>query len=113
MSKETEVKPPFADDLELRKFLCIHAREWRGLSSYWQFYQALIAAAPQSSQWISVEKDLPPPNKQVIVCRVGKTTDGPFFAVRKNREHRPWQFLDGDTCYVNITHWMPLPLPPQ
>ncbi len=61
------------------------------------------------SEWISVETELPPPNKQVIVCRVGKTTDGPFFAIRKNREQRPWQYLDGDTCYTNITHWMPLP----
>jgi hypothetical protein len=65
------------------------------------------------SEWISVETELPPPNKQVIVCRVGKTTDGPFFAIRKNRDVRPWQYLDGDTCYVNITHWMPLPAPPQ
>lgn len=65
------------------------------------------------SEWISVEKDLPPPNAKVIVCRAGVTTDGPFFAYRKNRTVSPWLYLDGERCDVKVTHWMPMPALPQ
>lgn len=65
------------------------------------------------SQWISVEEHMPPPNKQVVVCRVGKTTHPPFFAIHVNRELKPWEYLDGDTCHVRITHWLPIPKLPS
>ncbi|WP_366998113.1 DUF551 domain-containing protein [Pseudomonas aeruginosa] len=64
--------------------------------------------------WMRVEDRMPTPNKTVLAYRKGKKcSHGPFFAVAKNREHHPWQYLDGSTCYMNITHWMPLPEPPQ
>lgn len=61
------------------------------------------------SEWIAVVDELPRPNLKVLVCRVGKTSYQPFFAIRKNRPHRPWDYLDGDSCHVSITHWMPVP----
>ncbi len=61
------------------------------------------------SKWISVDKDLPLPNKRVLVCRVGKTSYQPFFAMRKNRPYEPWVYPNEDRCDIRITHWMPVP----
>lgn len=66
--------------------------------------------SPPVSAWIFVADELPPPNKQILVY--GKRSKV-FFALRKNRTLNPWEYLDGDTCHEKITHWMPLPLPPQ
>lgn len=65
------------------------------------------------SEWISITDSLPAPNKTVLVCRVGKTRHQPFFAVRKNRELKPWEYIDGDTCHTRITHWLPIPDMPK
>ena len=61
------------------------------------------------SQWISVKDRLPEPNIKVMVH---SKRCPHFFAIRKNRQHAPWEFLDGDTCHEKITHWMPLPASP-
>ncbi|EPV8688296.1 DUF551 domain-containing protein [Pseudomonas aeruginosa] len=66
------------------------------------------------SEWIKVEDRMPTPNQTVLAYRKGKkASHGPFFVVAKNREIHPWEYLDGDTCRMNVTHWMPLPAPPQ
>jgi hypothetical protein len=62
------------------------------------------------SEWIKCSERMPEPNMKILAhskrCKH-------FFAVRKNRVRLPWEFVDGDTCYEKITHWMPLPEPPQ
>lgn len=65
------------------------------------------------SDWIKVGESLPKPNVRVLVCRVGKTSYEPFFAVRKNRELNPWEWPDGDTCHRSITHWCYIPEMPK
>ncbi|MDG9785311.1 DUF551 domain-containing protein [Metapseudomonas otitidis] len=66
------------------------------------------------SQWIKCSERMPKPNQEVLVYRKGnRASHGPFFAKAKNREMHPWEYLDGDTCYMAITHWMPLPEPPE
>ena len=62
------------------------------------------------SEWISVEKSMPNANIQVLAY---SKYIGVFFAFRKNRELHPWLYLDGDTCYSKVTHWMQLPEPPK
>ncbi|WP_223553394.1 DUF551 domain-containing protein [Pseudomonas sp. BF-R-01] len=65
------------------------------------------------SCWISIEESLPVPNKKVLVCRVGKTSYPPFMAIRRNRDQKPWEYIDGDTCHTRITHWFPIPDMPK
>lgn len=62
------------------------------------------------SQWIKCSERMPKPNKQVLAysARIGV-----FFALGKNRPIFPWEYLDGDTCRVKVTHWMPLPEAPK
>jgi hypothetical protein len=60
-------------------------------------------------EWVNVDESLPIANKRVLVCRIGKTSYQPFFAVRKNRDVHPWEWPDGDTCHRSITHWCYLP----
>ena len=69
--------------------------------------------------WIAVTEHMPVPNQEILACRVGKTCHRPFFAIHtffaihKNRKTNPWEYLDGETCYVRVTHWMAIPdLPP-
>lgn len=68
------------------------------------------------AEWIKCSERLPEPNIEVLAyvkAKTAKSTFGPFFAIRKNRELHPWQYLDGDTCFSKVTHWMPLPEPPK
>lgn len=65
------------------------------------------------SEWIRVEDSLPAPNKAVLVYRVGKTSYSPFMAIRKDRDQKPWEYTDGDTCHTRITHWFRIPDTPK
>jgi len=62
------------------------------------------------SEWISVKERMPEPNKKIIAH---SARCAHFWAIRKNRENNPWEFLDGNTCHEKITHWQPLPPPPE
>lgn len=65
------------------------------------------------SEWVSVEERLPRPNLKVLACRVGKVGHSAFFAVRRESARTPWEFVDGDTCNIRITHWMSIPALPE
>jgi len=60
--------------------------------------------------WISVEERLPEDNLTVLVCCTNQyIKKGKIFCSGVAKTHK------GDwvgTGYSNITHWMPLPLPP-
>lgn len=60
--------------------------------------------------WTPITVEKPKPNIKIMACRVGKKTNTQtFFVVYKNRTIHPWEYLDGATCYTNITHWMYIP----
>ncbi|WP_223466196.1 hypothetical protein [Pseudomonas sp. GL-RE-26] len=62
---------------------------------------------------ISVEDGLLVLTKTVLACRIGKTGYPPFMAIRKDRDQKPWEYIDGDTCHTRITHWFPIPDMPK
>lgn len=62
------------------------------------------------SEWIKCSERMPAPNQTVLTHKKGY---GHLFVVHKNNPIRPWEWIDGDTCHMKITHWMPLPPPPH
>lgn len=76
------------------------------------------------SEWISVKDRLPDPDEKVIVYNA--ENEGTFFARRiesdfecwdaVTREFVNWRWIPyGYTCITleSVTHWMPLPKPPE
>ena len=74
----------------------------------WEAWQAAKAQAVQ--EWISVEDNLP--NRQVNVLVASKHD---FICIASlTNNHKNNKFYDGDGFAINsITHWMPLPEPPN
>ena len=69
-------------------------------------YHAMLSAAPQSSDgWIPVGERLPD-TKTLVIAHTKEY--GPLLADRStsNSQH-------GWSCDGHITHWMPLPSPPE
>ena len=71
-------------------------------------WQAWLARAQQSA-WISVEERLPEINKEVLVA----WTDGVVGRARHINDESEKQTWDIYSSYEQITHWQPLPEPPQ
>lgn len=64
--------------------------------------------------WIKCDDRLPEIKQKVLVFRLGKkTNDGPFFAMIRGDEHRPWRYINGERLDITPTHWMPLPDDPE
>lgn len=67
------------------------------------------------SEWISVNDALPARGREVLVYRPNAPATGDpvirtaFYGRRGMNGHD----LEGFACYVQPTHWMPLPEPPQ
>lgn len=83
-----------------------------------------VAALQLKSDWISVEDRLPEMGKRVAVWVKFDTPEGGFSGVDEWAEYqeRPLSFSSetiitgegwSEHDYEDITHWMPLPLPPQ
>jgi hypothetical protein len=64
------------------------------------------------NQWISVEDRLPEDDEPVLACFVG-WDDMKFIRVleyySQEKEWEDWNCI----THSNVTHWMPLPQPPQ
>lgn len=71
-------------------------------------WQAWLARAQQSA-WISVEERLPEINKEVLVA----WTDGVVGRARHINDEFEKQTWDIYGSHEQITHWQPLPAPPQ
>ena len=71
-------------------------------------WQAWLARAQQSA-WISVEERLPEINKEVLVA----WTDGVVGRARHINDESEKQTWDIYSSYEQMTHWQPLPEPPQ
>ena len=75
------------------------------------------------SEWVSVDERLPEPWQTVIIkCPNYRTTVNGIcvgqyltkYRCGKVRENPIWKnYLGGDTSIWNVTHWMPLPSPPN
>lgn len=55
-------------------------------------------------KWISVEERLPEDKNEVMVFTTKKVSKARFYDGR-------WHGSGG--CWMNVTHWMPLPEPPM
>lgn len=71
-----------------------------------------IGIAPEGTKrWISVERDSPRPGTRVLV------TDGVFVGEAYRTSADTWRRYDGvavrDCLGGTVTHWMPLPEPPE
>jgi hypothetical protein len=72
--------------------------------------------------WISVEESLPDLEASVLLLVYGKATQGYLFEDYELNEltmGKTWykgfqnEFSDDFLEYVDVTHWMPLPSPPN
>lgn len=74
-----------------------------------------------AARWISVKKALPSWCEQVIVARVAYDWSNATHSYRRKKklDVQPathWndgRFTDGDHVVEEVTHWMPLPEPPE
>lgn len=57
--------------------------------------------------WIRVEDKLPKNGERVLIYKDG------FYDVLTYEGDKFYQIAAGGTFYVTITHWMPLPEPPE
>lgn len=66
--------------------------------------------APQFDEWINVEDRLPERNKTVLVYVIGSAWDEPDAYVSTDRllSNGLWE-----TYHLSVSHWMPLPEPPE
>lgn len=62
------------------------------------------------SKWISVKDKLPKEFRQVIVCR--EKAKGEFVVEAGCKDVQDWWKVYG-TRTKKVTHWMPLPAPPE
>jgi len=79
------------------------------LLAYWAAYlDGARAQRKENAQphWVSVEDELPPPNKTVLVCKIWGDVNG-----------EPHKVITMDSFTISpsdsVIAWMPLPEPPQ
>ncbi len=62
------------------------------------------------TEWLSVNKELPPTDKEVLFTYDGKVCYGCFIWYDPD-----FRWLENSTHLYryDVTHWMPLPKPPQ
>lgn len=73
-----------------------------------QEYHELCLEALKQTQWISVKERLPEVGKCVLIySNAGRVAEGQY-TVTQN-----WVQFRWSAAKVNVTHWMPLPKPPE
>ena len=77
-----------------------------------RFADYLIAHGVTVQEWIPV-KDRLPENNQWALCFMKDKSFGTFRVLQWN--YIDWQWNDGNERWEekDVTHWMPLPLPPK
>jgi hypothetical protein len=92
-----------------------------------QLFRQILANTPSKiDEWIKLSDRLPELYDYVLVCAAFKGTDEPQPIAIARREKEGWRFLNdcrGNYCWAwdidygmegdDITHWMPLPKPPE
>ena len=61
------------------------------------------------SAWISCDDRLPEHLKNVLVC----TKKGVVIEAYYDEENKEWTITNSESRITNITHWQPLPEPPE
>jgi hypothetical protein len=72
-----------------------------------------IDAAPTIGEWISVEDRLPEQSGYVLTCYGDYHTINVFSYSKKHRAFNAHDCLPTAENNVDVTHWMPLPEPPE
>ena len=73
----------------------------------YNFYKDALEALENQPKWISVEERLPEAKKDVLAC-------GDVIKTAYTRgAGEGWFTYDGNKQLHNVTHWMPLPEPPE
>jgi hypothetical protein len=62
------------------------------------------------SEWISVKERLPEPGPYVLICLCGHSVFVGRYSLHK---HPKWQMGLETKSIMGVTHWMPLPGPPE
>ncbi len=71
-----------------------------------------VGIGQQIPRWIPVEERLPEEFATVLV--VISTPSGSHVSfMSRHAQDGFWQHADGDIDEINVTHWMPLPEPPE
>ena len=69
------------------------------------------------SEWISVKDRLPEGEEDVLVCLTSKELVVGAFVETPISDDRLWMLSHGEDFYAfsscGVTHWMPLPEPPE
>lgn len=73
-----------------------------------------IAALEQESKWISVDDALPKNDDRVLVCGVRNgITVCRYWENSGYGGHLQYMFFTNKQNPITVTHWMPLPKPPE
>ena len=73
----------------------------------------LVNDAPTAMKWISVEDRLPEQSGYVLTCYGDYHTINVFSYSKKHRAFNAHDCLPTAENNVDVTHWMPLPEPPE
>jgi hypothetical protein len=101
IDEEIEANQEYPEDKLIRKCLRI-ARK-------------CIENAPAVNRWIPVEDALPESEREVLVYVKGDFDNSiPFITTAYINSDHDWESdYDGEVIDSKITHWMPLPEPPE
>ena len=94
---------------DARVKLCEYIDEVEGLEEDSGSYDSLIPdwANEPKQRWIPVSERLPEPHQYVLVFDANKNISVDFLTTSGNVEKYFW------LCNHPVTHWMPLPEPPE
>jgi len=82
--------------------------------------EAELKRLKEANRWIPVAERLPDDGVPVLVTYLGYCDNNPYsdgvavWKIENNGYNGGWEWeLDGDEVKVQITHWRPLPEPPE
>lgn len=80
-----------------------------------ELIDACFAFANDHPHWISVEDELPPKEKNVLIWSSGSKEVMMGYYIGRNWQRKTNDFYSyvDDGYWHNVTHWMPTPQPPK
>lgn len=107
MTREEEIKKQAEKKaLEPSRLMHPYAKQYKVMSAYEIGFIEGAVWADAHPHWISVGDELPKENDYVLICNNrGLMTTSLY-------ENEEW-VISETYLAVNVTHWMPLPMPPK